>query len=385
MFAFALVISLIATAQLALSPVLTSGDEADHHHRVITDLAQLDSAVFGAASTDESGRFAIETDVSYPERYLVVSPPDSTGTFATTGTGNASVDGAVAVGQASAYWNGDDKTLGTTRALVYTPNYNERESERLYIESGVSYLVTADGSEVVHRQSLVRGSDISLVLFSGELDERSGAGKSVRITPLTANDRALTVRSTAGDPLTVEVPTTLSNETWHELLADESAVKSLSYAAGPGPDAGVLTVELEPGLYKLHLAQVTVGSPNPHVVDPEPNDSVAYLSLESVNGTWVPAGGREAVVVRAYDRFGSPVSGATIEWQDGTYGSVSAPNGAVTDENGRVALRFTAADVDLDEPKPDSIAVQVVGRDETKIEVAFEIRAFDDGVDIGPV
>ncbi|WP_396611838.1 hypothetical protein ACH9L7_00700 [Haloferax sp. S1W] len=389
-FAFALIISLIATSQLALTPVLNAGDEADHHHRVTADLATLDSAVFGVAGTDETGRFAVETDISYPERYLVVSPPDSTGTFATTGENDAAITGAVAVSQASAYWDGSSKTLGTTQTLVYTPNYNERNSERLHIESGASYLVTADGTEIVHRQSLIRGTDVSLVLLDGELGGRTVAGQSVRITPQSASERAITVRSTASDPLTLEVPTALSNETWQRLLANESAVQSISYAdAGPGSDYGTLTVELAPGLYNMHLAHVTVGSPDAGgaigAASLGPDDEVAYLSLESQNGTWVPTSGRETVVVRAYDKFGAPVSGATVEWENGSYGSVSAPDGAVTDERGRVSLQFTADDVSLNGPKSDSITVQVVDRDETEIEVAFEVREFDDGVDIGPI
>ncbi|WP_411967085.1 hypothetical protein [Haloferax sp. YSSS75] len=386
-FAFGLVVSLIATAQLAMTPVLTAGDEADHQHRVISDLAELDSAVFAAAGTDQSGRVAVDTDVSYPERYLIVSPPQATGTFATVAGGSVTISNVTAVGSANSYWDTSEETF-STQALVYSPDYAERTTERLYVESGVAYLEAADGTEVVHRQSLVRGTDITLVLLEDQLDGQSVAGQTVRFTPVAASDRTVTVRSSSENPLTVTVPTTLSNDTWQELLADEPYVTNVMYAsAGPGTDHADLTVELAPGLYDLHLARVSVGSSSTGgdvgiaAVD-DPASSVAYLSLESSNGTWVPTGGRETIVVRALDRSGAPVAGAEISWTGGSYGSVSAPNGLYTDEDGRVELRYQTTDTMADEIATDSITVHLAGDPTKSVTVEFEIRRFDEGVDL---
>ena len=385
-FAFGLVVSVIATAQLAMTPVLTAGDEADHQHHVISDLAELDSAVFAAAGTGQSGRVAVDTDISYPQRYLIVSPPQATGTFATAAGGPVTISNLTAVGSANAYWDTSEETFAT-QALVYYPDYAERNTERLYVESGVAYLATTDGAEVVHRQSLVRGTDITLVLLEDQLDGKTVGGQTVRFTPVAASDRTVTVRSSSEDPLTVTVPTTLSNDTWQELLADEPYVTGVTYAsAGPGTDHADLTVELAPGLYDLHLARVSVGSSPTGgagiaAVD-GPGSSVAYLTLESPNGTWIPTGGRETVVVRAFDRSGAPVAGAEVGWTDGSYGSVSAPDGTVTDEDGRVELRYQTTDTMADEVATDSITVHLADNPTKSVTVQFEIRRFDQGIDL---
>ncbi|WP_416840640.1 hypothetical protein [Haloferax sp. DFSO52] len=386
-FAFALVVSVIATAQLAMTPALTAGDEADHQHRVTADLAELDSAVFAAAGTGDAGRVAVDTDVSYPERYLLVSPPHATGTFATDSVGSVTLSNATAVGAASVYWDGTDRVF-QTESLVYYPNYAERTTETLHVESGVAYLSAGDGTEVVHRQSLVRGTDITLVLLEDELDGQTVAGQTVRFAAVTSSDRTLTVRS-GSDPLTITVPTTLSEETWQDLLADEPYVTDVTYApAGPGTDHAELTVKLAPGLYDLHLARVSVGSSETggygiaEGADDDATDSVAYLVLESPNGTWVPNGGRETVVVRAFDRSGAPVAGAELTWTDGTYGTVSAPDGVITDEDGRVELRYQATDTVTDAISDDSMTVSLAGDPTKSVTVVFEIRRFDEEVDL---
>ncbi|KAB1198403.1 MULTISPECIES: hypothetical protein [Haloferax] len=393
-FAFALVISVIATAQLAMTPVLTAGDEADHQHRVTSDLAELDAALFTAAGTDASGRVAVETDVVYPERYLIVSPPQATGTFDTTVSGTVTVSNATALGSSKVYWDGSKRPF-TTKALVYHPNYAERNTETLYVESGVSYLRTNDGTEVVHRQSLVRGNDITLVLIDGELEGQTVAGQTVGFTPVTASERTLMVQSTTDERLTIEVPTTLSNVTWTRLLLDDenSTVYSVNVTQEPGNDYNTLTVVLEPGLYDLHIAQVSVGTPpagegvgvmgaGPGVpVDPDDaNASVAYLVLESANGTWVPTGGSEKFVVRALDEYGSPVAGATLNATDGTFGAVTASNGAVTNEDGVVTFRYTPDGDKMDKDATladDTVSISIgMGASKKEVLVEFEIRRF---------
>lgn len=396
-FAFALVVSVIATAQLAMTPALTAGDEADHQHRVTSDLTELDTALFTAAGTDASGRVAIERDISYPERYLIVSPPQATGTFGTAASGNVSVSNAVAIGSSKVYWDGSEKNF-TTQALVYRPNYAERTTETLYLESGVSYFRTSDGAEVVHRQSLVRGNDITLVLLDGELDGQTVAGQTVGFTPVAASERTFTVQSTTENPLTIRVPTTLSNETWTDLLAvgENSTVTSVDVVRYPGNDYDTLVVVLEPGLYDMQIAQVSVGpstvagaengvmgvgAPGGEDSD-DVNDTVAYLVLESANGTWVPTGGTETIVVRAFDKYGSPVAGATLNVTDtsGYPGSIEGPTSVVTNDNGVATFRYSA-DTPLSGSKQldyGTVTIEVANSDSVDpITVEFEIRRYD--------
>ena len=171
-FAFGLVVSVIAVVQLAGTPVWTAGDEADHSASVSTDLASLDSQVFRASGVEAGSRVAVDSDVSYPERYLVVSPPDSVGTFRVDGADAVTVTGVSAVGPEAVFWDGTTRTY-ETGAIVYEADYAERDEARMVLESGVSYLET-DGTPVVHRQSLVRGTTVTLVFFDAPMSARCG-------------------------------------------------------------------------------------------------------------------------------------------------------------------------------------------------------------------
>jgi len=352
-FAFGLVVSVISMVQLAGTPVWTAGDEADHSASVSTDLASLDSQVFRASGAESGSRVAVDSEVSYPERYLVVSPPDSAGTFRVDGADAVTVTGVSAVGPEAVFWDGTTRTY-ETGAIVYEANYAERDEARIVLESGVSYLETG-GDPVVHRQSLVRGTTVTLVFFEGDLDGHTTAGDTVALAPVSVRSESLPVYN-ATDPVRISVPTYLSEDAWADLMAEEPHARVVSHVASG--DHAVVTIELDAGVrYDFRVARLSVGE----AVEPDP---AAYAVAVEGEDAAVPSGGRETLTVRAFDRYGAPAAGATLTVSPSTPlgGTVSPTAGAtaVTDESGRASFTYTAPD-DVTDVEHDSVTVTLDG------------------------
>ncbi|KTG28403.1 hypothetical protein [Haloferax profundi] len=352
LFAFGLVVSVIAVVQLAGTPVWTAGDEADHQHRVQTDLTSLDGAVFRTAGIDPTGSVAVETDTTYPERYLVVSPPEATGTFTTTDSGTVTLSNVTAVGNEAAYWNNSTHVFGNATTLVYSPDYTERESQSLVIESGVSYL-DADGETVVHRQSLVHGTTVTLVVLEGDLDGHTTAGETIKLSAVSVRSEPLPVVDD-GTPIRISVPTRLDESDWSDLLASEPYAAVVT--GDPDGDPSTVTIELVSGkTYDLRIARISVGT----AVEPTP---ATYLVTDSGDYESVPVNGSQTLVVRVFDEYGAPVAGEEVDFTTTTPlgGNVTPLDGpvAVTDESGRAYLSYRAPS-DVVHIKRDTVDVSL--------------------------
>ncbi|WP_148415201.1 Ig-like domain-containing protein [Haloferax sp. KTX1] len=375
-FAFGLVVSVIAVVQLAGTPVWTAGDEADHSASVSTDLASLDSQFFRASGVESGGRVAVDSDVSYPERYLVVSPPDSVGTFRVDGADAVTVTGASAVGPEAVFWDGSTRTYAT-EAIVYEADYAERDEARMVLESGVSYLET-DGNPVVHRQSLVRGTTVTLVFFEGDLDGHTTAGDTVALAPVSVRSESLPVYN-ATDPVRISVPTYLSEDAWVDLMAEEPHARVVSHVASG--DHAVVTIELDAGVrYDFRVARLGVGE----AVEPDP---AAYAIAVEGEDAAVPSGGRETLTVRAFDRYGAPAAGATLTATSPTPlgGTVAPVDGAtaVTDESGRASFTYTAP-AGVTEIEHDTVTVALDGASGpgATVSIPLEVRGMGETYEV---
>ncbi|WP_410766725.1 hypothetical protein [Haloferax sp. DFSO60] len=373
--AFGLVVSVIAVVQMAGTPVWTAGDEAEHNARVSSDLATLDSAVFRTAGFDQQGSVAVETDLTYQNRYISLSPPDSTGVFTTSDAQSVRLDNAKALGSESVYWNGTNYTFDGATTLRYAPQYTERESQSLVIESGVSYL-DADGDIVVNRQSLVSGTTVNLVILEGDLDGHTTAGETVSLSAVSTRTEPLPV-SDDGSPIRITVPTSLSEAVWGDLLADEPYASVV-----PDGNPNTVTVELAAGqTYDLRIARISIGTAL------ESTDA-KYLVVEEGDLAGVPAGGNQTLVVRAFDEYGAPAAGAQVTVANPTPlgGTVVAPDGSTTartDESGRARFTYTARS-DVTSIQPDNVTVSLagVGGPAAATTIDLEVRGVGDSYNV---
>ncbi|KAB1194825.1 hypothetical protein GJR96_08380 [Haloferax sp. MBLA0076] len=371
MFAFALVVSVVAMVQVSAVPAWNQQTEFEHLTEAERDFAALDESV-AAASMGTQSRASVEAGVNYPTRALFLSPAGGAGTVRTTSPATVTISNVNATTSGTAeYWDGTDKTFDA-QSLTFQPDYQYLQSSPVFTHEGiVQYTAYSDGtsqSEVGATQSLVDGNRISLVLLEGNIDTASGEAMTLSVTPLSAGTDYITV--TDGDgPISISVPTHLSNETWHELLEDEPNVLSVSYDDSTDPH--VVTVTLVPGKeYDLHIARVGIDT---HGTLQDPVYIVDIAGDDAV----VPPGATHRAVVEVRDAQNNPVPNAVVRVDDaGTDGDVRARDGdsikTRTDANGRATFLYRA---------PDSIS-SLFGDDGTNgiVEDQFDVEVLDENL-----
>jgi len=304
---FALIVSLVGVVQVTAVPELTADAEFEHNQRLQGQLVDFSSAVSRTAGSGTGETVSIQLGVRYPQRVVLVNPPPASGTLATTPPAPVTIEHAVAGGEARDVWNGSVRTF-QSRAITYDPAYNEYDTAPLtaYRTSIVSNRF--DGAtRVVAAKGFINGRQLSLTLLAGELRQSGIDRTSIDTRPLSTPARTVTVMDD-NEPITVTVPTELSEEQWATLLATERVengghVVSHECANPPPEPCGRLTVVLEPGVsYELQLAQVGVGN---NASAPEPR----YLIDTAGDNASLAAGTRQRLAATVLDRFDNPVSG----------------------------------------------------------------------------
>ncbi|MFC7202448.1 hypothetical protein ACFQJC_02905 [Haloferax namakaokahaiae] len=375
--AFGLVISLLAMVQVSAVPAWNQQAEFEHLTDAEADFAALDESV-ALAADGRTSRATVAGSVTYPTRAFFVSPTPGVGTLKMTDEQVASIDNAVATGETGTYWDGSAKSFDA-QSFHYEPSYNTLNQPTLAHEGFAQYTAYANGNEtneVGATQRLVDGTTISLVLLEGEMNTGSADPSTISVTPVSAGTDYITVTDD-GTPITISVPTQLSEETWQNLLADEPNVQSLTYTEGG--DYNTLTVELRPGrTYDLHISRVGINTAGS---DQEP----AYMvDVEGANEV-VPAGANQRVVVEVRDEQNNPVSNAkvTADDDDGRVfvrGDGPGTTSTVTDSNGRATFVYRAQD-SLDGVVSDEFDISVENSSGTEVDrMTFEVQVRENGV-----
>ncbi|MFA9501709.1 Ig-like domain-containing protein [Natrinema sp. H-ect1] len=375
---FALALALLALLQTTAIPALNENLEFQHNDRVRSDLGEVDGAVDRVAASGNGETVAIGAGLRYPPRLFFVNPPPASGTVRTTDAGTVAIDNAAAAGETGDYWNGTPQTFGT-RALEFVPDYNEYGgAPTTVVEPWVRYDRFDERAVTRSEQDLVDGRRLDLVALEGERSVSRADDVSVDVDPTSAPARTVTV-SDRGEPITLTLPSRLSEDEWRDLLAaeldpagdsdDDRYVTSVDCQAAPPDPCGQVTLTLEEGAtYELRLGAVAVGSG----ASPE---GAAYLTDIEGTATAIPESGRQRLVVEARDRFDNPVSGVTVTGSLAGDGTVR-PVEPVTDAEGRATFVYEApADVD---GTRDVEATLRFG-DGSARTVPFDVRVMDRG------
>ncbi|WP_148415200.1 hypothetical protein [Haloferax sp. KTX1] len=376
MLAFALVVSLVAMVQVSAVPAWNQQTEFEHLTAAETDFAAFDESVSKAVDGRQT-RATLDAGVDYPTRALFVSPAAGSGSLRTTDPATARISGAVATGETGTYWDGSEHAFDTQQ-FVYRPDYRYLQSEPSLVHEGTAQYTAYGGGEVGATQSLVDGTKVSLVFLEGDIDTATSEATTFGVVPLSAGTDYITVTD-AGAPITISVPTRLSEDTWRDLLADEPNVRSISYATGT--DYNTLTVELAPGkTYDLRLSRVGIDTPGAlqapaYIVDVEGDNAV------------VPPGASHRAVVEVRDAQNNPVPNAVVTASPGLTaesGRVVARDtgtvSTVTDSDGRATFVYTApGSVDgVVNDEFDVVAEDAAGA--TVDRVTFDVQIREGGV-----
>ncbi|ELZ96811.1 hypothetical protein C440_03518 [Haloferax mucosum ATCC BAA-1512] len=376
MLAFALVVSLIAMVQVSAVPAWNKQTEFEHLTAVESDFAAFDESV-SKATDGRQTRATIDAGVNYPTRALFVSPGSGSGSLKTTDSATASISNAVATGETGTYWDGSEHTFDTQQ-FRYHPDYRYLDSEPALVHEGSAQYTAYASSEVGATQSLIDGQKVSLVFLEGDIDTATSEARTFSVTPVSAGTDYITVTDT-GTPITISVPTRLSEDTWRSMLADEPNVRSISYA--DGTDYNTLTVELEPGkTYDLRLSRVGIDVPGSQ-------SQPAYIVDVEGDNAVVPPGATHRVVVEVRDAQNNPVSNAVVKASPGLTaesGRVEARDtGAIsttTDADGRATFTY-AATSSLDGVVTDQFDIVVEDSSGTNVDrVTFDVHLREGGI-----
>jgi hypothetical protein len=310
-----LAVTLIAVLQVSAVPVWNEAIEIDHSRQVQDEMVEVRESVLTTAGGGGTRSVSVKLGTGYPNRVVLRSPPDSTGTLRTVGEGQVSVNnGSISFADSNVgeFWNNVTPNL-PTRALVYTPDYNEYlDAPSTGYENTVVY--NQDGGEAaLSDQTLVDGDVITIPVLNGT-GRKSGSDRAtIDLRPRSVSTDAVTISPDGAGPH-FEIPTQLSQDTWDSLLGDEGRVDH-------NVDGGTLELTLTGGDYRLRMAEVSVDGSGSDI-------SPAYLTkVDSLSL-------RDRIVVEVRDKYNNPLADAQVGVASG-----NCQEGArTTEQEGRAAF-----------------------------------------------
>lgn len=373
---FGLLLGLLAVLQTAAVPTLNKQVEFQHSERIQRDVVGVEAVVRRTAATGVGESVGLEVGLRYPPRMFFVNPPPVAGSLRTTDPSTAVLENAQATGETGDYWTGAPRQF-ETRALVYAPNYNVyRNAPTTVYEPWAVYNRYESTTRPLTADRLVDGRRITLLALDGRVSASKAGRVSLAVEPTSAPARAVTVRDD-GDPVTLTVPTRLSEDAWAGLLEDEfdpqgnpnndRYVTEFDCRRSTGP-CGRLTITLERGAsYELRLGEVALGS---GATDP----AATYIVDVAGDETSIPEGGSRKLVVAVRDRYDNHVSGIAVDASLDGPGTVRAVN-SVSDGDGRATYVYEAPEnvdgaVDVD-------VTASFGGGRPRERVTFDVRVMD--------
>lgn len=387
---FALFVAVLVLLQANAVPAENAQIEFEHSQRAQGDIQTLDSNVDRTAAFGTTGSVGIEAGVRYPTRLLLFNPGPVTGTLRTTDGGAVALGNLEAVDPETRQYLQPGVDPFPTRTLSYRASYNVYDdAPTTRLQTGVLFnRFPSGGTTVLDEGDLVTGRRISLVTLAGNLSTTRSGTVTLSTIPLSAPTQRVPVRGANGNPITIDVPTNLSERTWRQdLLAAEydpaadpgndryvQSVDCQSGAPETEPCDGLMRITLEPGVtYELAMAKVGVANdgetPGPYYVTP----------LTGTN-TVIESGDADELVVQVRDRYNNPVSGVEVTFTTqaaaGTFLRNDASQITVeTDENGRAAAVFRAA-ADFSGPANVTASAGDLSDDGTTVD-DYELATFD--------
>ena len=372
-----IIVVALSIYQVQVVPAQNEQVEFDHSQAVQSDLQQVRNAILGTATGDSSDPAAVELGTRYPARTLFVNPPPVSGTLQTADASSpVEVDNARAVNpETDDYWTGTSRSFETDR-LAYTPDYAVYDTAPTTVyENSVVYNEFAGAATVtLSDERLIDDRTISLVALDGRLSRSQTGTVTVDPEGVSASTRTVAVEDD-GDPVRVTVPTQLSQSAWEDLLADERVANG-GHVDSLSVSGETLTVTLEPGVYRLRLAKVGVGT---NVA----GTSAAYLTTVDAPETTTP-GTTQQFTVEVRDGFDNPVSGETVT-ATADRGTVAVVGSSLSDEDGRVTFSYTApsavgdGDVQLDVSYDDPTRSGFAGEDPEDIAYTVDVASAGGG------
>ncbi|MFC6798786.1 Ig-like domain-containing protein [Haladaptatus sp. DYSN1] len=365
---FATLIIALSLYQANVVPQNNKDVEFNHNLRVLDQLEDMRNAIVRTAATGTEQPVSITLGTQYDERVFAVNPGPPGGTLETVSLGTVTIENAVSVGE-NAYWSSGTTHEYETNGLQYRPTYNEyQNAPNTVYEHSLLYNQFEDSrNTILADQSIVNGRQITLITLDGSYQESTSGSVTLNARPVSVSSETVAVTNTAPDePVTITIPTRMSEEQWMETLEDQSVANGgyvdldeTTYTAGsPSTISLVLTGD---ETYNLRLAKVGVGTQ----VEEE---GATYVTTDTPNPTVAP-GATERFTVTVKDQYNNPVSGFVVNESESNLEPVTE----ATDENGEMVFEYTAPSSE----GSDSATVSILDDDEAYEHVTFDVTVSD--------
>lgn len=314
---FGILIVALATAQATVIPQQNAGIEFDHSQTIQSDMQELRNGILRAA-TGPASPVRLSLGTRFPNRMVFINPPPPSGRLRTVGDESPAMNVTLADANvesdypnAEAYWaNAPDAGVYNTAGVVYTPDYAEYDNAPTTVYENTLLLNRFDNGQhrTISGQRLVQGNTINLFALRGDLDASRAGAYTAELTTVSESARTVTVHSEPNDQLTINVTSSLPASVWNEsLLGDRATAIDAGNTTVDGERYHRVSIELDPGTYKLRAGAAGVGA----LTD---NESVTEPAYMVVTDEYEPTanGSEGSMTVEVRDRFNNPVTGTDV-------------------------------------------------------------------------
>jgi len=367
-FMLILAILFLAAAQYQANvvPVQERSTEVDHFTTITEDMSGLRSSIIQSASTGQIQTQELDLGVEY--NVLGLSQPARSGRLAYINeSSNIVLRNTRNNREASNFWRGDVEREYETGFLEYSINYNRITSHAdIYFEHGMMYRDEERGSDTnvsyveESEQPIIQGRSITIYTMQSNIATSRVGTTTVETQPISAPMNSVSVTNVeSGSPITIQLPTRLSVDTWNETLSEERAADAdndggFVEKVRDGTENGTIEIVLSEGeTYNLRMARIDLTTQSQRTYTAPSEKQYIAVQTQSANVRENSSIGLEAEV---RDRFNNGVIGAevTVESQDtqqrcvgdftGTSGSDGDTNCNNVDEYRQPGIDISSAD-----------------------------------------
>ncbi|PSP71645.1 hypothetical protein BRC80_05270, partial [Halobacteriales archaeon QH_9_66_26] len=324
---FALIMLMFAIYQADVVPAQNEEVEFKHSQEVEDDMSQLSSAMISAGSTGTVRAQTVATGMNYPSRTLFINPGPPTGSLR---LGDESDEREVDLSKVSVdgskYWDtdstddGEGETRFESKPVIYSVNYNLLQNDpRFTIRDGQLFRQYG-GSEALSDGGASGGDpipdkQIDLLLVDGDLNQ-NGQTASVEINPVSTSTEYLT--GTAYGDTILTFSTTLNQSEAEDMIGNGFSSSGKEYAAFRGYTShssrpNTVDVKLKPNTtFEFSITKISLGSEGEataHEVIPTEEPTGPDNATARLDAT---VGEEKSFTVLVRDKYGNPVSGATV-------------------------------------------------------------------------
>lgn len=342
---FGIIVITFSAYQAQVVPEQNSEIEFQHSQDTRSQMVDLRSSIVSMPEKQSLQATTVNLGLRYPPRAPFINPPPVTGKLMTDGTDNSNINITIqnataiaAEGETDDFWNGTALTYNTG-VIEHSIDYNEyNRGLPIVYEHSVIHNQIDNGEQSVPltQQSMIQGTQISLISINGSFRETGTGVSSIGLEPLSTQTRVVEINNTDG-PITIEFASRMSASVWQEIFTTQRGsngqIKNISGRDRPG-EFSVIELTLEPNQrYTLELIKIGVGSETAET-------SPAYLTDVTSTNSPIQRDSARRLIVETRDKFNVPQSGVKVR-ADPDGGSFIGETTSITGSEGRATFLYT--------------------------------------------